>query len=388
MNIKQIKLDAMKIFTRKFKRNSIRVMWLFGFLLAIAMFQSCFTTAYVPAGTTTTVVTREVVPPPWAPPYDDVQQVRYYYLPDVGMYYDVWNHQYIYQSGNQWVFTTTYPAYYSNYDINTAFVVVLSARTIDPWRHHVVYENQYPKYYYRSAYEHTDRYRETNSNGRRYDNSGYNSGEVRGFNENAKAPLYRNPRPTNLGSSRTYTNPGQTNTTNAPVNNNPSDQRRRDEPRNNSGNTYVQPSDNNGRRMDNSQPSNNNYNKSNENQQNSNVRNNNGNADTGRPNQNNNNPAANNNNNRNAGNPNVNNYNNRNNTNTNENNNSNNNAVNKSVETQSRTRPSVNSSREVRQPVRVQKEAQPSKAKSQSKEVKTNSRKEDSKSDDNNSRRR
>jgi len=366
------------------KRNNINIFgfWTLAFMLTLAGFQSCMTTAYVPARTTT-VVRREVVPPPWAPQYDNVEQVRYYYLPDVEMYYDVWDHEYIYLHDGNWVFTASYPSYYNEYDVNTAFVVVLDRNVNEPWRTHQSYVSHYPRYYYRSVYDNRDNRRNSNTTVIN------NYGGVRGFNENVRTPIYRNQQPTNLGNSRD--NPTPTRNYNTRPSNEPqTDQRRRIDTRTNTddrsnnrreSNTTVTPTaqpanrdvprniDNNNvpvRHMDNNQPANN-SNTRNGNQQNTDTR-----ADRSnevKPNPNNGNTNANTNN-------------------TNANTNSNNNNQGRSVETPRRVQPAVYSGREVGQPVRVKREAQSSREQAQPKEDKKDSKKkDDSKSDNNRSRR-
>jgi hypothetical protein len=62
--------------------------------------------------------------PVWGPAgYDYVQ---YYYLPDIEAYYYVPNHQFVYLSGSRWVFSSTLPPRYRNYDLNTGYKVVVN----------------------------------------------------------------------------------------------------------------------------------------------------------------------------------------------------------------------------------------------------------------------
>jgi hypothetical protein len=142
-------------------------------LLLIALFLHSCGPTYV---TERTVVRHEVAPPPWAPAYDNVEEVHYYYLPDIEVYYDVWRHEYVYMNQGAWIYSSYMPSYYSNYNINDAFVVVLDRRAYEPWRQHQTYVNQYPRYYYQTRY--------ANSNDRN------NNGRARGFNENAKTVIY------------------------------------------------------------------------------------------------------------------------------------------------------------------------------------------------------
>ena len=114
----------------------------------------------------------QYVVPEWAPDYDSNSGVRYYYIPDMEAYYDVWTGQYVYMYGGGWVHTTYLPPAYSNYDMHSSFVVVLNAQTQQPWTQHEVYARQYPHNYYRNAYGEGNR--------------------PRGFNENTKGAVYTN----------------------------------------------------------------------------------------------------------------------------------------------------------------------------------------------------
>ncbi len=62
--------------------------------------------------------------PAWGPyGYD---RVDYYYLPDIGVYYDVPARQYVYMEGNHWVFTNTPPPRYRNYNFYNGYKVVIN----------------------------------------------------------------------------------------------------------------------------------------------------------------------------------------------------------------------------------------------------------------------
>ena len=148
--------------------NSIPVLALSLFLL----FAGCFTTtshAQIAVGV-------NITPPYWAPAYDDVQHVQYYYLPDIEVYYDVWNNEYVYLEDGNWMFAAQLPPSYAWYDFNNAFVVVLDRNVHQPWMHYHYYVAHYPRYYYRTTYSTT--YNDANH-------------PVRGFNENAKGVVYR-----------------------------------------------------------------------------------------------------------------------------------------------------------------------------------------------------
>lgn len=370
------------------KRLNISGAWKLALILVPIVLQSCVAT-YVPARTTT-VVRREVVPPPWAPQYDNVEEVRYYYLPDVEMYYDVWEHEYIYLNNGNWVFTTAFPGYYSDYDVNTAFVVVLNRSVREPWRTHQNYVSHYPRYYYRSVYENNRR----TAPGRSYEN-------VRGFNENVRTPIYRNPQqPVNLGNSRDNTRPSRNSSdtresrrqedrreaTSRSNNDERSYNRRETNTNTNTNSNTNQPS---GREVNRTDNNNNNvdhrnYTRRNENQQNNDNRSDRSNDN--KPN-NNSNGDSNHNNNANSNNGSNNNSNSNSSTNNNNANNNNNNSSGRNTETQQRTQPAVYTGREVGQPVRVRREAPAAKnEKTQAKEERSSSRKKDESSNSNSRR--
>lgn len=62
--------------------------------------------------------------PVWGPVGYDY--VDYYYLPDIECYYYVPNQQFIYLSGNRWVFSYSLPPRYRSYDLNTGYKVVVN----------------------------------------------------------------------------------------------------------------------------------------------------------------------------------------------------------------------------------------------------------------------
>lgn len=62
--------------------------------------------------------------PVWGPVgYDHVD---YYYLPDVECYYYVPTRQFIYLSGSRWIFSSSLPPRFRNYDLSTGYKVVVN----------------------------------------------------------------------------------------------------------------------------------------------------------------------------------------------------------------------------------------------------------------------
>ena len=114
----------------------------------------------------------EYTNPAWAPPYHS--GVRYYYFPDIEVYYDLSSNDYIYLNDGRWYFSNSLPDYYREYDLYRGFVVSLNINVFQPWRHHQYYVSNYPRYYYRSYYrQHNDH------------------DWIRGFNENDRHEIYR-----------------------------------------------------------------------------------------------------------------------------------------------------------------------------------------------------
>lgn len=84
--------------------------------------------------------------PAWAPPYAD--GVRYYYLPDLEIYYDAYTGNYVYWDGFGWSYASRLPAAYRYYDLYNANIVLLDTRIHDPWLYHHHYTSRYPGGYY------------------------------------------------------------------------------------------------------------------------------------------------------------------------------------------------------------------------------------------------
>lgn len=129
-----------------------------------------------------------IAPPVWAPYYDNVNRVRYYYFPDIECYYDVWNREFVYLEDGSWMFGATLPPSYSWFDLNTAFIVLLDYNVFEPWMHFHYYVSHYPRYYYRTFYRDNDR--DINR-------------PMRGFNENDRASIYNNRRSVSNTENRT-----------------------------------------------------------------------------------------------------------------------------------------------------------------------------------------
>ncbi|HUZ58454.1 MAG TPA: hypothetical protein VMU83_06710 [Hanamia sp.] len=81
------------------------------------------------------------VQPDWGPVGYDYAD--YYYLPDLGVYYDVPRHLFVYYDFGQWNFAASLPPRFGHYDLYHSYKVVINQR--DPWL-----RNAYYRYHYRS----------------------------------------------------------------------------------------------------------------------------------------------------------------------------------------------------------------------------------------------
>lgn len=80
--------------------------------------------------------------PLWGPAGYDYAQ--FYYLPDLDMYYDVQARQFVYPDRGRWVYTTSLPVNYRNYDLYGGYKVVINDQR--PYMRHDVYRNQYKRF--------------------------------------------------------------------------------------------------------------------------------------------------------------------------------------------------------------------------------------------------
>lgn len=88
--------------------------------------------------------------PAWGPVgYTDV---RYYYLPDVSMYYDINTTEYIYINNGHWVRTRTVPVAYRHYNFYNGYKVVLTDyRGASPYYYYKTHRIKYPRGYHPAA---------------------------------------------------------------------------------------------------------------------------------------------------------------------------------------------------------------------------------------------
>jgi len=80
--------------------------------------------------------------PVWGPTGYDY--VEYYYLPDIEAYYNVPQQRYYYYEKGNWIYKSSLPSRYSNYDFYNSYKVVINER--EPWRNHKNYKKKYYSY--------------------------------------------------------------------------------------------------------------------------------------------------------------------------------------------------------------------------------------------------
>jgi hypothetical protein len=85
--------------------------------------------------------------PLWGPVGYDY--VNYYYLPDLGVYYDVPRGLFVYFDMGRWVFAPALPPRFGHYDLYHSYKVVINDR--DPWLRDDYYRRHY--YNYRGRYQ-------------------------------------------------------------------------------------------------------------------------------------------------------------------------------------------------------------------------------------------
>jgi len=85
-------------------------------------------------------------PPNWGPQgYDNS---RYYYLPDIDVYYDVNQSAFLYDNGGKWIREKRLPSKYRQYDLYSGYKVVLTDYRGDaPYKYHEKHRANYPKGY-------------------------------------------------------------------------------------------------------------------------------------------------------------------------------------------------------------------------------------------------
>lgn len=80
--------------------------------------------------------------PLWGPV--GYEYARFYYLPEIEVYYDVAARKYTYYQGNRWVTKSRLPSRFRKFDIYKTYKVVLNDS--NPWRYHNKHRSRYARY--------------------------------------------------------------------------------------------------------------------------------------------------------------------------------------------------------------------------------------------------
>lgn len=80
--------------------------------------------------------------PLWGPVGYDY--VRYYYMPEIDVYYNVASRKYTYYQGNRWVTKSKLPGRYRNFDLYRTYKVVINDQ--NPWSYHKRHRSDYGRY--------------------------------------------------------------------------------------------------------------------------------------------------------------------------------------------------------------------------------------------------
>jgi hypothetical protein len=80
--------------------------------------------------------------PIWGPTGYDY--VEYYYLPDIDAYYYVPQQRFYYYEGSKWIYKSSLPSLYHDYNLYSSYKIVVNER--EPWRNHKYYREKYSSY--------------------------------------------------------------------------------------------------------------------------------------------------------------------------------------------------------------------------------------------------
>lgn len=124
-------------------------------------------------------------PPVWGPVgYDNVE---YYYLPDIQVYYDIRLTQYIYFGNGKWVRSKYLPRYCRNYDLYHGYKVVLADYHGNaPYTDFNTHKVKYYKGYKGEPQKMRGPYQVHYENHEHHDNGHHNGHKGKGNNEKSK----------------------------------------------------------------------------------------------------------------------------------------------------------------------------------------------------------
>ena len=82
------------------------------------------------------------IQPAWGPTGHDYAE--YYYMPDIEVYYHVPQHRFYFYEGGNWIYRSSLPNRYRDYDLYNSYKVVVNQR--QPWRNHSSFRTKYASY--------------------------------------------------------------------------------------------------------------------------------------------------------------------------------------------------------------------------------------------------
>lgn len=92
--------------------------------------------------------------PEWAPA-EYIPETRYYYMPELEVYYDIPSKMYIYYHKNGWVRNKRLPKHYHKHSLNRYHKVSLYDIGPNPYAYHNSHRVKYPKNHNRDRYQPT-----------------------------------------------------------------------------------------------------------------------------------------------------------------------------------------------------------------------------------------
>ncbi len=104
-------------------------------------------TREIPADEVTTDLQQAPSVPLWVP-YHTNPSIRFYFIPEMGIYYDAFIGDYVYWNGFYWVYSPVLPYGYFYFDLFDANIVFLSIGINYPWHRHHFYVSHYPVYFF------------------------------------------------------------------------------------------------------------------------------------------------------------------------------------------------------------------------------------------------
>ncbi|UYW02194.1 hypothetical protein K5I29_04630 [Flavobacterium agricola] len=90
--------------------------------------------------------------PEWAPKRY-IPETRYYFIPEIGVYYDIPTRMYIYPHKKGWVRNRHLPKHYAKYNLNACYKVSLYDIGPNPYVYYDTHVKKYPKNYRKGNYQ-------------------------------------------------------------------------------------------------------------------------------------------------------------------------------------------------------------------------------------------